>query len=391
MNKVLNKVTGMMGGLKREKRSTAMRSKLVAAGLVLACLGTASPAFSDFGSNVTLKLGASGLYNHRLVARRAIVGLRQAGGHISIDFVIPGRAFALSPFLDVYHRVQTDASGIRLRNDVATNVIMGGNFLFTGFRSERATMYMGLGGGVTRMKVNTSLTDPRTTGYKSKLMADALMGVELKVAPKIALFVEPHYMWATKVLNGLAVHAGLAFRFDKARVAPPVRLDPPVYRSEIPVPIVPEPVKAEIPVPIVPEPVKVVEAVKIKTSSAEALATMQEMIYFQNNKSDLSEKSMATLRDKVMVFQANPAMRIVITGFTSKSGTEAYNMALGLRRAEAAKGYLISQGVDPIRIEITTLGEGQLADEGSGVVAAAANRRGQFRLLIADPFLEAPK
>jgi peptidoglycan-associated lipoprotein len=357
--------------------------KLVAAGLALACLGTAAPSFADFGSNVTLKLGASGLYNHRSIARQAIVGLRQGGAHVSVDFVMPGRSIAISPFLDVYHRIQTDASGIRPRNDAATNAIIGSNFLFTGFRSERATLYMGLGGGVARLKVATNVTGPATTGYKTKLMADALVGAELKIAPQIALFAEPHYMWTTKMLNGLAVHAGLAFRFDKARVAPPVQLGPPIYRSKTPVILAPE-VKA-------PEPVKVVEAVKSKTSSAEALATMQEMIYFKNDKSDLSEKSRATLRDKVTVFRANPAMRIVISGFASKPGTEAYNMALGLRRAEAAKGYLVSQGVDPIRIEIATLGEGQLAVEGPGEVAAAANRRGQFRLLIADPFLDAPK
>jgi peptidoglycan-associated lipoprotein len=235
------------------------------------------------------------------------------------------------------------------------------------------------------MKVATNVTGPATTGYKTKMMADALVGAELKIAPKLALFVEPHYMWATKLLNGLAVHAGLAFRFDKARVAPPVQIGPPIYRSETPVQKTPEPVE------VAPEVLKVVAPVQSKTSSAEALATMQEMIYFQNNKSDLSEKSMATLRDKVTVFRANPSMRIVISGYASKPGTAAYNMALGLRRAEAAKSYLVSQGVDPIRIEVATRGEGQLAVEGPGEVAAAANRRGQFRLLIADPFLDAPK
>ena len=66
-------------------------------------------------------------------------------------------------------------------------------------------------------------------------------------------------------------------------------------------------------------------------------------------------------------------------------------MALGTRRAEAAKAYLVSQGVEPIRIEIATRGEGQLVVEGPGEIANAENRRGQFRLLIADPYLAAPK
>jgi outer membrane protein OmpA-like peptidoglycan-associated protein len=126
-------------------------------------------------------------------------------------------------------------------------------------------------------------------------------------------------------------------------------------------------------------------------SSAAALTTMQQMIYFHNDRSDLSDSAKKTLSDKVTVFRANPAMRIVISGFASQPGTEAYNMALGLKRAEAAKAYLVSQGVDPIRIEIVTGGEGQLAVEGPGEIADAANRRGQFRLLIADPYLVKPK
>ena len=126
-------------------------------------------------------------------------------------------------------------------------------------------------------------------------------------------------------------------------------------------------------------------------SSAEALATMQQMIHFQNDQSDLSDSAKAILDDKVTVFRANPAMRIVISGFASTPGTWDYNMALGLRRAESAKAYLVSRGVDPIRIEIATKGAGQLLVEGPGEVADAQNRRGQFRLLIADPYLAAPR
>lgn len=126
-------------------------------------------------------------------------------------------------------------------------------------------------------------------------------------------------------------------------------------------------------------------------SSAEALATMLQVIHFQNDRSDLSDSARAILDGKVTVFRDNPSMRIVISGFASQPGTSAYNMALGLRRAESAKAYLVSRGVDPIRIEIATKGEGQLLVEGPGEVADAANRRGQFRLLIADPYLAAPK
>jgi peptidoglycan-associated lipoprotein len=78
-------------------------------------------------------------------------------------------------------------------------------------------------------------------------------------------------------------------------------------------------------------------------------------------------------------------MRIVITGYASSPGTDTYNMALGMRRATAAKAYLVSQGVGAERIEIATRGENNLLVVGPGEVANAANRHGQFRLLVADP------
>ena len=90
------------------------------------------------------------------------------------------------------------------------------------------------------------------------------------------------------------------------------------------------------------------------------------------------------LTEKLTVFRDNPTMRISIVGFASQPGTSEYNMALGLRRAEAAKAYLVSQGIAQSRIEIATRGEGQLVVEGPGEAADAQNRRGQFSLLIAD-------
>jgi peptidoglycan-associated lipoprotein len=128
----------------------------------------------------------------------------------------------------------------------------------------------------------------------------------------------------------------------------------------------------------------------VPESSATARTTMQQMIYFQNGRSDLSESAKAILNDKVRIFRNNPKVRIGIVGFASGPRWAAYNMALGLRRAGAAKAYLVSQGIAPVRIEIATRGAEELVIEGPVEVADAANRRGQFRLLIADPPVGAP-
>ena len=112
--------------------------------------------------------------------------------------------------------------------------------------------------------------------------------------------------------------------------------------------------------------------------------TMMEKIHFEHDRSDLSPTAKAILRNKVSVFQAHPSMRITVTGYTSKSGSAAYNMELGLRRATAARDYLVSQGVEESRINIATRGNNDLVVDGPGEVADAQNRRGEFRILMAE-------
>jgi peptidoglycan-associated lipoprotein len=131
--------------------------------------------------------------------------------------------------------------------------------------------------------------------------------------------------------------------------------------------------------------------VPAEISSAAALATMRQMIHFTSDQSVLSDSAKTILAAKVPIFKANPAMRIVITGYTSSPGTDEYNYTLGRKRAEAAREYLLSLGVEPARVEVSTGGEGKLLIEGPGALASAENRRDQFRLLIADPFLITPK
>jgi outer membrane protein OmpA-like peptidoglycan-associated protein len=126
-------------------------------------------------------------------------------------------------------------------------------------------------------------------------------------------------------------------------------------------------------------------------SSASALATMEEKIHFATDKSVLTPESKSTLDAKVAVFRANPGMRIIIVGNTDQRASDSYNMALGGRRAIAAKDYLVSQGIDAVRVEITSEGERKPVAAGTSSNAEAQNRRDEFRLLIASDYLVAPK
>jgi peptidoglycan-associated lipoprotein len=125
-------------------------------------------------------------------------------------------------------------------------------------------------------------------------------------------------------------------------------------------------------------------------SSAAALATMQELIHFAYDKSDLTADSKATLDAKVPVFQANPQMRIIIVGNTDMRGTDRYNLGLGFRRASAAKDYLVSKGIDAVRIEVTSEGERKPIANGTSKSDMAQNRRDEFRLLVASDYLVPP-
>jgi len=117
-------------------------------------------------------------------------------------------------------------------------------------------------------------------------------------------------------------------------------------------------------------------------STAAAIATMEELVHFAYDKSDLTDSSRAALDSKVKVFQSNPAMRILIVGHTDDRGTGAYNLELGTRRAEAVRDYLVAQGVASSRIELETRGETQPMASGSSAGAMAQNRRDAFRILL---------
>jgi outer membrane protein OmpA-like peptidoglycan-associated protein len=117
--------------------------------------------------------------------------------------------------------------------------------------------------------------------------------------------------------------------------------------------------------------------------SAAEMATMEARIHFAFDRSELTDSARAILDEKVLVFRANPEMTIAIVGHTDIVGTDAYNLALGTRRAEAARAYIVSRGIDANRIVIESRGESQPVVEAAGRAGQAPNRRAVFRIVIA--------
>lgn len=119
-------------------------------------------------------------------------------------------------------------------------------------------------------------------------------------------------------------------------------------------------------------------------SSAASLSTMREVVHFGYDQSEITDATRTALDAKVAVLGTNPGMRIMIVGHTDYRGSIEYNLALGTRRAEAAKAYLVSAGVEASRISIETRGEGEPMAAGNSTEARAQNRRGTFEILGSD-------
>jgi peptidoglycan-associated lipoprotein len=86
------------------------------------------------------------------------------------------------------------------------------------------------------------------------------------------------------------------------------------------------------------------------------------------------------LEQKLAVLQANANLRLEITGHCDERGTDEYNMALGMRRANASKQFLVDRGIDEARLTVRSRGEEAPVAMGSNEEAWAQNRRSEFRI-----------
>ena len=86
-------------------------------------------------------------------------------------------------------------------------------------------------------------------------------------------------------------------------------------------------------------------------------ADLEPVIYFEFDKSDLSEESRETLNENAEWLKEDPKRTLLIEGHTDEVGPPEYNLGLGDRRARAARDYLIRLGIAGNRIKIITYGE----------------------------------
>ena len=122
--------------------------------------------------------------------------------------------------------------------------------------------------------------------------------------------------------------------------------------------------------------VDTVDDVYTGTDTVEFLAKgVPDRIFFATNKSKLTTASRDTLRKQATWMRKNKDVTVTVEGHADERGTREYNLALGERRANAAKDYLMTYGISENRISVISYGKERPVDSGSNPLSWSKNRR----------------
>lgn len=148
-------------------------------------------------------------------------------------------------------------------------------------------------------------------------------------------------------------------------------------------PVMPEPVKQpEQPAAAVEAPKPIVEAPKqVEQPAKPEIEASFETIYFDFDKSDLSQSSRDVLAKNAEILKKVQDAKIRIEGNCDERGSAEYNLALGERRAKSALQYLLNLGIAADRMSIISYGKEKPAVQGSDEAAWAKNRRDDFVII----------
>lgn len=100
-----------------------------------------------------------------------------------------------------------------------------------------------------------------------------------------------------------------------------------------------------------------------------------DRVFFALDSSAITPEGMATLESQAQWLKSNGSMNVTVEGHCDERGTREYNLALGERRASAARNYLVNQGVAASRITTISYGKERPATVGSNESAWGQNRR----------------
>lgn len=131
-------------------------------------------------------------------------------------------------------------------------------------------------------------------------------------------------------------------------------------------------------------------AAALSAAAGEVRNLFATMIHFEFDKAVIKAEDQGALDQKVAILNANPAVHIRISGHCDERGSDEYNLALGNRRATAAKKYLVDHGIDASRIETASYGEERPLATGHDEASWAQNRRDEFEITVGGDALKKP-
>ncbi|TAJ95733.1 MAG: OmpA family protein [Reyranella sp.] len=254
------------------------------------------------------------------------------GGKAGYDFVGPRLELEVG-----YGQIPTSANipGTAINGKVGQLNVMA-NLLYDFMPTSVITPYIGAGAGVAFVDSNSSLGS-------TQFAYQGIIGVAYNVDEQLRFMIEGRYVGTTNPSvntpfgnvsfqnNNILALAGVQFKF----VSPPAAPPPP----------------------------------------PPTVAPPSFMVFFDWDRANLSAQALTTIRQAANAYKQKGNARITATGHTDTSGSESYNMALSLRRANAVKDALVREGVPATNISVIGRGEQGLLVQTGPNVREPQNRR----------------
>jgi OmpA-OmpF porin, OOP family len=268
------------------------------------------------------------------------------GGTVGYDFVGP-RVELEGSYRDNWGTLNLSGFGASANVHNQTIAVMG-NVYYDFLAGSRFVPYIGAGAGVAFLQAGALGTNQSATTFAFQGMIGAGYNIDetfrINLEGRYFGTTTPNYTYASSVggfgysvtaspsNNNVSLMASLQMRFN----APPAPPPPPPAAA-----------------PVAPS----------------------FMVFFDWDRSNLSQQALATIGQAAQVFKTKGNARITATGHTDTSGPEAYNMALSLRRANAVKDALVRNGVPAQAITVIGRGEQGLLVPTADGVREPQNRR----------------